>query len=39
VPLNIWEDFKKRRVMLGFSRVKLASKLNIYPVSFGTMGK
>jgi DNA gyrase subunit B len=31
VPLNMWEDFKKRRELLGFSRVKLASRLNIYP--------
>jgi ribosome-binding protein aMBF1 (putative translation factor) len=31
VPLNIWENFKKRRELLGFSRVKLASRLNIYP--------
>jgi DNA gyrase subunit B len=32
IPLNLWEDFKKKRVMLGFSRVKLGSKLNIYPL-------
>ena len=31
VPLNIWVNFKKKRELLGFSRVKLASRLNIYP--------
>jgi DNA gyrase subunit B len=31
ISLSRWNEFKKRRELLGISRAKLASKLNIYP--------